>query len=58
MAKTPTSHYKTWTPSEVRTLKKLARQKLGAEKIAKQLKRSPASVRNRAVGEGISLSTR
>ncbi len=58
MAKAPTMHYQAWTSSEVKTLKKLAKQKLGAMKIAKELKRTPASVRNRAVSEGISLSTR
>ena len=58
MAKAPAMHYKTWTLGEVRTLKKLARQKLGLPKIAKELKRTPWSVRNRAVTEGVSLSTR
>jgi Myb-like DNA-binding domain len=58
MAKSPAMHYKPWTPAEVRALKKLARQKLGLSKIAKEMKRTPWSVRNRAVSEGISLSTR
>ncbi len=49
---------KPWTPEDVKTLKKLARQKTGAEKIAKTLKRTAAAVRNRAVIEQISLSTR
>ena len=55
MAKSPSMHYKSWTLSEVRTLKKLARQKLGLVKIAKELKRTTWSVRNRASSEGISL---
>jgi hypothetical protein len=58
MPKAPTMHYKPWTTAEVRSLKALARQKLGLEKIAKKMKRTPWSVRNRAVSEGISLSTR
>jgi hypothetical protein len=49
---------KPWTPADVRALKKLARAKTGAQKIAKALKRTPAAVRNRAVIERISLSTR
>lgn len=49
---------KPWTSDEVKTLKRLARQKTGAEKIAKALKRTPAAVRFRAVLEQISLSTR
>jgi hypothetical protein len=49
---------KPWTSEDLRTLKKLARQKTGAEKIAKMLKRTPAAVRNKAVIEQISLSTR
>lgn len=55
MAKLPAMHYKAWTPTEVRTLKKLARQKLGLIKIAKEMKRTTWSVRNRASSEGISL---
>ncbi len=58
MAKAPAMHYKSWSLGEVRTLKKLARQKIGLAKIAKEMKRTPWSVRNRAVSEGISLSTR
>jgi hypothetical protein len=56
MAKTPKR--KPWTPDEVKMLKKLARHKAGADKIAKTLKRTPAAVRFRAVMEQISLSTR
>lgn len=58
MAKAPTKHRAPWTATEVRELKTLARQKLGREKIAKRLKRTTSSVQNRAVAEGISLSTR
>lgn len=56
MAKSPTR--KPWTSEDLKALKKLARQKTGAEKIAKTLKRTPAAVRNKAVVEQISLSTR
>jgi len=56
MAKSPKR--KPWTSEDLKTLKKLARQKSGAAKIAKALKRTPAAVRNRAVTERISLSTR
>ena len=55
MAKAPTQHYKAWTPAEVKTLKKLAKAKVGIDKIAKELKRTPWSIRNRASSEGISL---
>lgn len=55
MAKQPTMHYKAWTVAEVRTLKKLAKQKVGIDKIAKELKRTPWAIRNRASSEGISL---
>jgi hypothetical protein len=58
MAKKPTKHRSPWTASEVRELKALARKKLGREKIAQKLKRTAASVQNRAVSEGVSLSTR
>ncbi len=58
MAKTPTKHRAPWTAAEVRELKSLARKKLGREKIAQKLKRTPSSVQNRAVAEGVSLSTR
>lgn len=47
-----------WTSEDVKTLKRLARAKTGADKIATALKRSPAAVRFRAVLEQISLSTR
>lgn len=55
MAKQPAMHYKAWTPAEVKALKKMAKQKVGIDKIAKELKRTPWSIRNRASSEGISL---
>ena len=38
MVKAPTK--KPWTPDDLKVLKKLARQKAGAERIAKTLKRA------------------
>lgn len=58
MAKAPKMHRQPWTAAEIKTLRKLSKQKLGLEKIAKELQRSQWSVRNRAYAEGISLSTR
>jgi hypothetical protein len=58
MAKTPKMHRAPWTKADVKTLRALSKQKLGLEKIAKQMNRSTWSVRNRAYAEGLSLSTR
>ena len=58
MAKTPKMHRAPWTKAEVKALRALSKQKLGLEKIAKQMNRSTWSVRNRAYAEGLSLSTR
>jgi hypothetical protein len=57
MAKAPKMRREPWTASDLKMLKSLCKQKLGIEKIAKQMKRSPWSVRNRAYAEGLSLST-
>jgi hypothetical protein len=51
-------HRQPWTSADVKELRRLTKQKLGLEKIAKQMKRSTWSVRNRAYAEGLSLSTR
>lgn len=58
MAKTPKMHRAPWTKADVQALRALSKQKLGLEKIAKQMNRSTWSVRNRAYAEGLSLSTR
>lgn len=58
MAKAPTKHRARWTAADLKTLRTLCKQQLGLEKIAKQMKRSTWSVRNRAYAEGLSLSTR
>jgi hypothetical protein len=55
MAKSPKMHYRAWTPTEVRELKRLAKAKVGLTKIAKELQRTTWAVRNRASSEGISL---
>jgi hypothetical protein len=57
MAKAPSMHYKPWTPTDVRALKKLAKQGVTVSKIAKQLRRTPWAVRNRASSEGVSVSS-
>lgn len=54
----PKMHRQPWTSADVKELRRLSKQKLGLEKIAKQMKRSTWSVRNRAYAEGFSLSTR
>jgi hypothetical protein len=54
----PKMHREPWTAADVKELRRLTKQKLGLEKIAKQMKRTTWSVRNRAYAEGLSLSTR
>ena len=47
-----------WTASDTITLKKLAKKKRGAAKIAKQLKRTEGATRQKACSLGLSLDTR
>lgn len=47
-----------WTPKDIRELKRLAKTKIGAEKIAKQLKRTTGATIAMASKQGVSLSTR
>jgi len=47
-----------WTKDDVRQMKMLAKQKVGADTIAKKLKRTPAAVKMRASVLGVSLDTR
>ena len=47
-----------WTATDVRTLKGLAKQKVGVAKISKLLKRTVGAVTVMASKKGISLSTR
>lgn len=58
MAKKPGMHREPWTTADVKSLRTLCKQKLGLAEIAKRMKRSTWSVRNRAYAEGLSLSTR
>jgi hypothetical protein len=47
-----------WTTEHIRTLKKMAKQKKRASRIAKTLKRSEGATRQKAFSMGISLDTR
>ncbi len=49
---------RSWTATEVRELKTLARQKTPAAKIAKKLKRSEGATRQKAFSIGLSLDSR
>jgi hypothetical protein len=45
-----------WTAGEVRELKRLARKKKAARKIARKLKRTEGATRQKAFSIGLSLS--
>jgi hypothetical protein len=47
-----------WTVEHVRELKSLARKKTPAPKIARALKRTEGSVRQKALSLGVSLNSR
>jgi len=47
-----------WSKDDLRTLKAMAKEKRGATKIAKALKRTVAATRAMAVKRRVSLSTR
>jgi hypothetical protein len=47
-----------WSKDDVRTMKTMAKEKKGRDKIAKTLKRTPTAVTVKAAALGISLSTR
>jgi hypothetical protein len=49
---------RSWTASDERTLKSLARKKIHAVKIAKKLKRTEGATRQKAFSLGLSLDTR
>ena len=49
---------RTWTPTDVRTLKTLARQKATAGKIARKLKRTEGATRQKAFSLSVSLDAR
>jgi hypothetical protein len=56
MAKKPKR--RAWTAEQVRTLKAMARQKKGASRIAKRLKRTEGATRQKAFSMGLSLESR
>ena len=58
MAKKKKVVLRRWTKDDVRLLKSMAKDKKGANKIAKALKRTVYATRAMAVKRGISLSTR
>ena len=47
-----------WTPTDVRELKSLAKQKITATKVAKSLKRTVGATRQKAFSLGVSLDSR
>jgi hypothetical protein len=49
---------RSWTATDVRTLKGLAKQKIGVDKISKKLKRTIPAVKMHASKLGISLDAR
>jgi hypothetical protein len=49
---------RSWTPTDVKTLRTLARKKIHAGRIAKTLKRSEGATRQKAFSMGLSLDVR
>ena len=47
-----------WTQSQIKTLRHGSKQQWGAMRIAKKLKRTPGSIRQKATSLGLSLETR
>ncbi|MCA6116717.1 hypothetical protein J6524_17680 [Bradyrhizobium sp. WSM 1738] len=58
MAKAKKVVRRAWTKDDVRTMKTMAKAKLGVARIAKALKRTPAATTAMAAKLGVSLSTR
>jgi hypothetical protein len=52
------SKRRSWTSSDVRTLKTLARKKTKASSIARTLKRTEGATRQKAFSLGLSLDSR
>jgi len=52
------SKRRSWTSSDVRTLKTLARKKTQASSIASKLKRTEGATRQKAFSLGLSLDSR
>jgi hypothetical protein len=57
MAKKKKSVRRAWSKEDVRTLKTMAKERRGATKIAKALKRTVGATRAMAVKRRVSLST-
>jgi len=47
-----------WSKEDIKLLKTMAKQKVGRDRIAKSLKRTPAAVTVKAATLGVSLSMR
>jgi hypothetical protein len=58
MAKKKKVVRRAWSKEDIRTLKSMAKDKQGAKRIAKALKRTVFATRAMAVKRGVSLSTR
>jgi hypothetical protein len=58
MAKKKEAVRRAWSKEDVRTLKTMAKNKVGAAKIAKALKRTTRAVENKSYLLGVSLDTR
>ncbi|QHO77376.1 hypothetical protein ACH79_36795 [Bradyrhizobium sp. CCBAU 051011] len=58
MAKAKKVVRRAWSRDDVRTMKTMAKAKLGVTKIAKALKRTPGATTVMATKLGVSLSTR
>jgi hypothetical protein len=57
-AKRKTRPYKVWTPGDLKTLKKHGREKTPVAKIARLMKRSEPTIRQKAFSLGISVGHR
>ena len=55
MAKEPKNHGKSWTPTQVRELKELARGNTPTRVMGLKLGRTPEAVQQKASQEGVSL---
>jgi hypothetical protein len=58
MAKKKTTARRAWTSTDVRQMKSLAKKKIGAERIARTLKRTVGGTKMKASSLGVSLDTR
>lgn len=55
MAKTPKNHGKSWTPGDIKQLKKAVSENTPTRVLGLKLSRTPAAVQNKASELGISL---